>query len=80
MTAQALACPGCKNAVGDTAVSTQERIWGEAFTLSIYFMLFAVHVLIGFAIYKVHKMIKSEDKRHGVDSVEVPATTEMKTV
>lgn len=27
-------------------------------------MLFAVHVLVFFAIYKVYKVIKAEDNRH----------------
>ena len=61
---QALACPGCAASLSTQAGTSQEVIWGRSFCMSIYFMLFVVHVLIGFAGYKVYKVIKAEDKRY----------------
>lgn len=56
----ASACPNCKGALGDPEAAA----WGRGFSLSIYFMLATVHLLIGFAIYKVYRVVKAEDKRY----------------
>ncbi len=50
--------------MGSQAGTSQEALWGRSFSISIYFMLFVIHVLIGTAIYKVYKMIKAEEKRY----------------
>lgn len=56
----ASACPNCKGALGDPEAAA----WGRGFSLSIYFMLATVHLLIGAAIYKVYRVVKAEDKRY----------------
>lgn len=50
--------------MGSQAGTSQEALWGRSFSISIYFMLFVIHVLIGTAIYKVYKLIKNEEKRY----------------
>jgi heme/copper-type cytochrome/quinol oxidase subunit 2 len=60
----ALACPGCAASLSTQAGTSAEVVWGRSFCMSIYFMLFVVHVLIGYAFYKVYKVIKAEDVRH----------------
>ncbi|HLX61674.1 MAG TPA: hypothetical protein VKX17_10365 [Planctomycetota bacterium] len=50
--------------MGSQAGSSQEVIWGRAFSISIYFMLFMVLGLVIYFFYRVHRVIKAEEQRH----------------
>lgn len=59
----ALACPGCKEALMSPDGKPAVSLTAQGFGWSILFMLGTVFSLIGFAVYKVHGIIAAEEAR-----------------